>query len=74
MPSDIEYGFYINSVDKTGKAYGYLHEEDIILEANGLKLYYIHILRGEINKTLAGETLALKVYRGGEIVSVYITF
>jgi len=74
LPSDIEYGFYINSVDKTGKAYGYLHEEDIILEANGLKLYYIHILRGEINKTLAGETLALKVYRGGEIVSVYITF
>jgi S1-C subfamily serine protease len=74
LPEDIEYGFYIDKVETTGKANGYLLKNDIILEANGRKLIYIHVLRGEINKTLAGDTLVLKVYRNGEIITVNIVF
>ena len=74
LPPDIEYGFYISKVNKTGKAYGFLRENDIIMEANGNKLYYIYLLRGEINKTLAGELLELKIYRNEEIVTIKIMF
>lgn len=74
LPPEVEYGFYITDVKATGKAYGRLQKDDIIMEANGNKLYYTHLLRGEINNTLAGDMLSLKIYRGNEIITINIIF
>ena len=77
IPEHIRYGFYINVVDKGGVAdKAKVKVGDIMLEFNHVEIRYSYQVRAELGKFLigSGQIAEIKVYRNGEIITLYCEF
>ena len=70
----IDFGLYVATVDRTGPAYGYLQEGDVILKFEGVEIKNTQTFRSILNNILAGESATLEVYRGEETIIIVIPF
>ena len=77
IPDHIKHGFYINVVDKGGVAYkAKVQPGDIMLEFNHVEIRYSYQVRAELGKFLigSGQVAEIKVYRNGEVITLYCEF
>lgn len=77
IPEHIRYGFYVNVVDKGGVAEkAKVQVGDIILEFNNVEIRYSYQVRAELGKFLigSGQIAEIKVYRNGEVITLYCEF
>lgn len=77
IPEHLKYGFYVNSVDEGGVAErARVQPGDIIIEFNNMKVVYSYQLRAELGKFLigSGQIAEMKVYRDGEVITLYCEF
>ena len=77
IPEHIRFGFYINVVDKGGVAdKAKVQVGDIMLEFNHVEIRYSYQVRAELGKFLigSGQIAEIKVYRNGEIITLYCEF
>lgn len=67
-------GVYVYAIEENSaaKASG-MQEGDIILEFNGEKVESSTDLRAEMNRLKAGQTVDVKVYRGGQEITLSVT-
>ena len=74
LPADVETGIIVQSVSPgSGAAAAGLQELDVIVEMNGEAVGSVLELRQHLyNKTEVGDTLRVKVYRGGELMDFNI--
>ncbi|HHU56602.1 MAG TPA: PDZ domain-containing protein [Acholeplasmataceae bacterium] len=77
IPSDINYGLLVDSVEPNspaGKAN--IKKGDIILYFNGVQIRYTHQLRNELNKLVntSGKQIEIVVYRDGEEITLKAVF
>lgn len=71
VPNGILHGLYVSTVDANRPAHNKLKPGDIILEINGIKIYYTYQFRKELD---SGEAVNLNVFRNNQMISVTITF
>ena len=77
IPEHIRYGFYVNVVDKGGVAEkAKVQVGDILLEFNNVEIRYSYQVRAELGKFLigSGQIAEMKVYRNGEVITLYCEF
>lgn len=77
IPEHIRHGFYVNVVDKGGVAEkAKVQVGDIILEFNNVEIRYSYQVRAELGKFLigSGQIAEIKVYRNGEVITLYCEF
>jgi len=74
VPEGLDYGLYVTTVETGRPAYNILLPGDIIVNLNGVDIYYSHEFRAEINKILKGETGEFTIYRNNKVIVVSITF
>lgn len=77
IPTHIRQGFYVNVVEKGGVAEkAKVQVGDIILEFNNVKIRYSYQVRAELGKFLigSGQVAEIKVYRNGEVITLYCEF
>ena len=77
IPKHIRYGFYISVVDKGGVAdKANVKVGDIILEFNHVETRYSYQVRAELGKFIigSGQVAEMKVYRNGEVITLYCEF
>lgn len=77
IPDHIKYGFYVNVVDKGGVAEkAKVQVGDILLEFNNVEIRYSYQVRAELGKFLigSGQIAEMKVYRNGEVITLYCEF
>lgn len=74
LPADVETGIIVQSVSPgSGAAEAGLQELDVIVEMDGEAVGSVLELRQHLyNKTEVGDTLRVKVYRGGELMDFNI--
>ena len=77
IPEHIKYGFYVSVVDKGGVAEkAKVQVGDILLEFNNVEIRYSYQVRAELGKFLigSGQIAEIKVYRNGEVITLYCEF
>ena len=77
IPSEYNYGVYIVEVTTGGVAsVAGVNPGDVILEFNGIKLFYSYELRAALNEIIigSGEEVVLTVYREGKIIELKAVF
>ena len=77
IPSEYNYGIYVNEVSYGGVAQiAGVKTGDVILEFNGIKLFYSYELRAALGEIIigSGEMVNLKVWRNGEIIELEAVF
>ena len=77
IPEHIKHGFYVSVVEKGGVAEkAKVQVGDIILEFNNVEIRYSYQVRAELGKFLigSGQIAEIKVYRNGEVVTLYCEF
>lgn len=65
-------GVYVNSISVGGHAVGLMREGDIILKINGLRMYTIYDVIGEVNRHYIGDSVILTVWRNGVETTVVV--
>ncbi len=71
LPEDINYGLYIDSVDKNSSAASAgLEAGDYIVEIEGEKVLTQGIFRYYLYNKTVGETLSLSLYRDGKLIEI----
>lgn len=77
IPNDVKYGAYVAEVTTGGVASkAGVQVGDIILEFNGIKIYYSYEIRAALNDVIigSGDDVILTVYRNGEIIELKAVF
>lgn len=77
LPKDIDHGFYVAEVNKGGVAEAAnILPGDIILNFNGVEVYYSYQLRAQLGNVIVGQGVETEivVFRNGERVTLHCVF
>ena len=76
IDEEIKFGIYIVEVNEGVAKKAGVQVNDILIQINGVNIYYTYILRAELGKFVigSGEECEITVYRGGEYITLTVTF